>query len=146
MSERRARLLQLVESDIRLDRVDYVYLRGSLLDLHEQLMARDSDAIARSNQRIVELVDGLRQRAERRGKVLQAFALENDRGGMQRLLQGFPGASREALQRDWQALAGQVEECRQLNERNGRLLAMQSEILDQLLAEQAGHGVYTPEY
>ncbi|MDF3933849.1 flagellar protein FlgN [Pseudomonas citronellolis] len=146
MSERRARLLQMIEADIRLDRADYLYLRSALLDLHDQLLARDSESIARSNQRIEELVDAVRQRAERRAKVLQAFALDINRSGMQRLLEHFPGAGRQALQRDWQALAEQVEECRLLNERNGRLLAMHNEIIGQLLAGQGGHGVYAPEY
>ena len=146
MSERRARLLQLIEADIRLDRADYLYLRSALLDLHEQLLARDSEAIARSNTRIGELVEAVRQRAERRAKVLQAFGLDIGRAGMQRLLEHFPGAGRQPLQRDWQALAEQVEECRLLNERNGRLLAMHNEIIGQLLAGQGGHGVYSPEY
>ncbi|KES22438.1 MULTISPECIES: flagellar protein FlgN [Pseudomonas] len=146
MSERRARLLQLIEADIRLDRADYLYLRSALLDLHDQLLARDSEAIARSNTRIGELVEAVRQRAERRAKVLQAFGLDIGRAGMQRLLEHFPGAGRQALQRDWQALAEQVEECRLLNERNGRLLAMHNEIIGQLLAGQGGHGVYSPEY
>lgn len=146
MSERRARLLQLIEADIRLDRADYLYLRSALLDLHDQLLARDSEAIARSNTRIGELVEAVRQRAERRAKVLQAFGLDIGRAGMQRLLEHFPGSGRQALQRDWQALAEQVEECRLLNERNGRLLAMHNEIIGQLLAGQGGHGVYSPEY
>jgi len=146
MSERRARLLQLIEADIRLDRADYLYLRSALLDLHDQLLARDSEAIARSNTRIGELVEAVRQRADRRAKVLQAFGLDIGRAGMQRLLEHFPGAGRQALQRDWQALAEQVEECRLLNERNGRLLAMHNEIIGQLLAGQGGHGVYSPEY
>lgn len=146
MSERRARLLQLIETDIRLDRADYLYLRSALLDLHDQLLARDSEAIARSNTRIGELVEAVRQRADRRAKVLQAFGLDIGRAGMQRLLEHFPGAGRQALQRDWQALAEQVEECRLLNERNGRLLAMHNEIIGQLLAGQGGHGVYSPVY
>ncbi|WP_324709395.1 flagellar export chaperone FlgN [Pseudomonas citronellolis] len=146
MSERRARLLQLIEADIRLDRADYLYLRSALLDLHDQLLARDSEAIARSNTRIGELVEAVRQRAERRAKVLQAFGLDIGRAGMQRLLEHFPGAGRQALQRDWLVLAEQVEECRLLNERNGRLLAMHNEIIGQLLAGQGGHGVYSPEY
>ncbi|MCL6687615.1 flagellar protein FlgN [Pseudomonas sp. R3.Fl] len=146
MSERRARLLQLIEADIRLDRADYLYLRSALLDLHDQLLARDSEAIARSNIRIGELVEAVRQRADRRAKVLQAFGLDIGRAGMQRLLEHFPGAGRQPLQRDWQALAEQVEECRLLNERNGRLLAMHNEIIGQLLAGQGGHGVYSPEY
>lgn len=146
MSEKRARLLQLIEADIRLDRDDYLSLRGELLDLHVQLLARDSVAIARCNERIEARVANVRQRAERRGKILQAFGLDIDRSGMQRLLDHYPGAGREALRRDWQHLAEQVEECRQLNERNGRLLAMHHEILGQLLAGQGGQGVYTPAY
>lgn len=146
MSDKRARLLQLIEADIRLDRADYLYLRSALLALHDHLMARDSEAIARANQRIETLVESLRQRAERRAKVLQAFGLDIDRAGMQRLLEHVPGAGRQALQRDWQQLGEQVEECRLLNERNGRLLAMHNEILGQLLGEQGGHGVYSPVY
>ncbi|WP_435609997.1 flagellar export chaperone FlgN [Pseudomonas knackmussii] len=146
MSEKRARLLQLIEADVRLDRADYLYLRAALLELHDQLMARDSEAISRGNQRIEELVASVRERAERRTKVLQAFGLHIDRAGMQRLLEHFPGAGREALQRDWQQLGEQVEECRLLNERNGRLLAMHHEILGQLLAGQGEQGVYSPAY
>ena len=52
---------------------------------------------------------------------------------MARLLSAYPAPRRDTLARQWQQLGEIALQCRQRNERNGRLLAMHNEILSQLL-------------
>lgn len=137
------KLLALVASDIATDLDAYAQLQALLDELHACLLARDSLAIEQLNQRIEPWLAALAERSGRRGKILGAFGLSVDAQGMQRLLGAYPVGQRETLQGQWQQLGQLVYDCRQRNERNGRLLAMHNDILNQLLAGTGeGSAVY----
>nr|WP_272890901.1 flagellar protein FlgN [Stutzerimonas sp. S1] len=138
-------MLQVVDDDLQQDCGDYLALRDLMQALYTFLLERDSVEIDRLNRQIGRHVASLGGRAERRGKVLAAFRLREDGDGMQRLLNGYPEARRAALQQRWQQLGQLAAECQQLNERNGKLLAMHHEILEQLLAAHQQTHLYGPQ-
>ncbi|WP_043309495.1 flagellar protein FlgN [Pseudomonas sp. ML96] len=142
MNEKREQLLTLAERDILQDCADYLGLRGLMQELYGHLMTRDCVHIDLINHQIDDLVEAVRQRAERRAKTLQAFRLEADAEGMQCLLDSYPPARRGHLQQSWQQLGQLVGQCQRLNERNGQLLAMHNDILSQLLAGESEAGLY----
>lgn len=141
----RDKLLQVVDNDLQQDCGDYFALRDLMQALYSFLLERDSVEIERINRQISRHVDNLGGRAQRRGKILAAFRLSDDGAGMQRLLESYPEVRRAVLQQFWQQLGRLAAECQQLNERNGKLLAMHHEILEQLLASQQPTHLYSPQ-
>jgi flagella synthesis protein FlgN len=128
------KLLAVVAADIAADLNTYEQLQRLLDELHERLLARDTLAIEQLNQRIESCLNALAECSTRRGKVLRAFGLSADPQGMQRLLAAYPATQVETVRSQWQQLGQAVRDCRQRNERNGRLLAMHNDILNQLLS------------
>lgn len=80
------------------------------------------------------------ERAQRRNRVLRANRLTEGRGGMARLLACYPVDRAHDLRMVWGELGEMLQECRRLNERNGRLLAAQCELMDRWLEPS----LYTP--
>ncbi|WP_313499701.1 flagella synthesis protein FlgN [Stutzerimonas nitrititolerans] len=139
----REKLLAVVDDDLQQDCSDYRSLRELMQRLYGHLLERDVPEIERINAQIDNRIEVLAARAQRRSKVLTAFRLEATGPGMQRLLASCPGERGEALQQHWQQLGELARQCQQLNERNGRLLAMHHEILQQLLLGNQGARLYT---
>lgn len=140
----RDRLLAAVADDIRQDCEQYLALRDLMQALYTFLLERDSAEIDRLNLQITRHVEALEVRARRRAKVLGAFRLSGDGDGMQRLLASYPADQRAELQAGWQQLGSLARHCQQLNERNGKLLAMHHDLLQQLLGDQRDARVYQP--
>jgi len=139
----REKLFAVVDADLQQDHGDYLALRKLMQSLYGYLLERNVAQIERTNLQIGSRVEALAVRAERRSKVLAAFSLEPTAAGMQRLLASRAGASGESLRQQWQQVGELAAECQQLNERNGKLLAMHHEILQQLLAGNQGAQLYT---
>jgi flagella synthesis protein FlgN len=142
---RKEQLLQVVEQDVCQDCSDYLSLRGLMQELYQQLLRRDSRQIDLLNQQILELIDQVRARAVRRSKVLGAFQLGSDGEAMRKLIAQLPPVRRAHLEQTWQQLGQLVGQCKRLNERNGKLLAMHNDILGQLLGEHDEH-LYGPQH
>lgn len=141
----RERLLAAVDADLEQDCGDYRALRGLMGDLYERLLERDSAEIERINLQITLHVEAIAQRAQRRSKVLTAFGRQPDVDGMRRLLASASGTLSQSLQGHWQQVGELTAQCRQLNERNGALLAMHHDILQQLLAGSQDARLYAPQ-
>lgn len=129
----KAKLLALIETDIGADLEAFGQVLPLLDALHERLLAHDGLGIEALNRRLDPWLAAIAERDARRGKVLAAFGLASDASGMGRLLAAYPQPQRDTLASQWQRLGDVALECRQRNERNGRLLAMHNEILSQLL-------------
>ncbi|MGE8296117.1 MAG: flagellar export chaperone FlgN [Pseudomonas sp.] len=142
---REQQLLQVVEQDLHQDCADYLRLRGLMQELYQQLLKRDSRQIDLLNEQILPLVDQAKARAERRSKVLAAFRLGSGHEAMNKLLGRFPPAQRGHLEHTWEQLGQLAGQCKRLNERNGKLLAMHHEILEQLLGEPGSAQLYAPQ-
>lgn len=144
--KQREQLLQVIEQDVRRDCADYLALRGAMQELYQQLLERNCRQIDLLNEQITTLVEQVRARAGRRSKILAVFRLGGDSAAMQQLLSHYPRARSEHLQRVWQQLGQLVVQCKQLNERNGKLLAMHNDILDQLLGDGRDPQLYAPQF
>ncbi|CAD5110215.1 flagellar export chaperone FlgN [Zestomonas carbonaria] len=140
----REQLLQAIEQDIRQDCSDYLSLRGLMQELYQQLLKRDSQQIDLLNQQILGLVEDVRARAGRRSKILAAFRLGSGAEGMEQLFDLLPPVRRTHLRQTWQQLGQLAGQCKRLNDRNGKLLAMHHEIISQLLGEADDH-LYGPQ-
>ncbi|AWT12008.1 flagellar protein FlgN [Stutzerimonas frequens] len=141
----RDKLLAVVADDLEQDGDDYLALRDLMQALYAFLLERDSSEIDRLNLQITTRVETLALRAQRRAKVLGAFRLQADGEGMQRLLGCYPGDQAARLRTLWQKLGALASQCQQINERNGKLLAMHHEILGQLLAGNHDARLYQPQ-
>lgn len=141
----RARLLQVVDQDIQQDARDCLSLRDRLQELYRHLLARDSAQIDRLNPEIQALLEAVTLRAQRRSKVLRAFGLQQDAEGMRTLLSNYPPPRREELQQEWLQLGQLTAQCKRLNERNGKLLAMHHDILSQLMGDVREQVVYSQQ-
>ena len=141
----RERLLAALDADLEQDCTDYLALRELMGELYERLLERDGAEIERINLQITLRVEALGVRAQRRSKVLAAFGLQADADGMCRLLASASGTLGQALQAHWQRVGELAGQCRQLNERNGVLLAMHHDILQQLLAGSQDARLYVPQ-
>lgn len=139
----RARLLQVIEQDIQQDGRDCLGLRDRLQELYRHLLTRDSAQIDRLNLDIQTLLEAVTTRAQRRSKALHAFGLAQDVQGMRTLLSNYPPPRREELQQEWLQLGQLTAQCKRLNERNGKLLAMHNDILSQLLGDTREQAVYS---
>jgi len=140
----RDKLLAVVDADLREDCDQYGSLRQLMRELYERLLERDCSAIDRINLQITQHVEAIASRAQRRSKVLAAFRLNADGDGMRRLLHSVPGPLGESLRQHWQQVGELAAQCRQLNEHNGKLLAMHHDILQQLLAGSQDT-IYAPQ-
>ncbi|ERI53832.1 hypothetical protein N878_13825 [Pseudomonas sp. EGD-AK9] len=145
MTAREQQLLQVIEQDLHQDCADYLKLRGLMQELYQQLLKRDSRQIDLLNEQVTPLVEQARARAERRSKVLAAFQLGSGNAAMQQLLARYPQTQRNNLEHTWQQLGQLAGQCKRLNERNGKLLAMHHEILEQLLGEPGAGQLYAPQ-
>jgi flagella synthesis protein FlgN len=144
---RSEQLAQVAGRDLELDCTDYQGLQRLMQALHEQLLVRNSARIESLNQQISVLVDFIRTRAERRHKILTALNLEpSSSAAMNTLLAHCPLPNRNAYLHCWHELASLIEQTKSLNERNGKLLAMHNEILNQLLGDAQAVQVYSPRY
>lgn len=143
---KRDRLLQIAEQDVQQDCADYGHLLALMQALYQHLLQRNCEQIDLHNDKIMAAVIQIRERAERRKKILQAFGLDATPTAMQRMINLYPADRRTALQQHWQQLAEQVAESKNINERNGRLLAMHNDILSQLLAPGYEHSAQAPQY
>ncbi len=141
----RDKLLAIVANDLEQDCDDYLALRDLMQALYAFLLERDSPEIDRLNLQITTRVETLALRAQRRAKVLGAFRLPQDADGMQRLLAGYPEEQAARVRQLWQQLGALATQCQQINERNGKLLAMHHEILEQLLAGSHDARLYQPQ-
>nr|WP_250646408.1 flagellar protein FlgN [Pseudomonas oligotrophica] len=137
--------MAVVADDIRQDGEDYLALRDLMQALYTFLLERDSEEIDRLNLQITRHVEALDLRARRRAKVLAAFRLPGDVDGMQRLLAGYAEPQASEVRRQWQQLGSLAAHCQQLNERNGKLLAMHHDVLQQLLGDHLDARVYQPQ-
>lgn len=144
-NNRAAQLIQLAARDIEQDCTDYHGLQGLMHSLYEQLLLRDCEKIDQLNQQIMVLVEFIAQRAQRRRKILTAFGVPAaaSNPGIVKLLCSLPDST-NALAR-WAQLENLIKETKTLNDRNGKLLAMHNDIINQILGGQAEQ-VYSPRY
>lgn len=140
------RLQAALEQDLRQDCVAYTNLLRLSESLHAYLLERDTPAVELTNVEITGLLEQVAVRAQRRNRILGAFSLSASERGMQKLIAGCEVPMRKRLEASWSELGRLVRACQQQNERNGKLLAMQQDILNQLLDQGSPSAIYAPQY
>ena len=144
---RSEQLVQLVGRDLELDCADYTGLQRLMQSLYEQLLVRNSAQIEVLNQQITVLVEFIRARAERRRKIITAFGLVPTMPGvMEKLLAHCPQPNRNSYLKCWSELESLVQQTKAINERNGKLLAMHNDILNQIIGNGQSSPVYSARY
>lgn len=137
---KRQQVLATLEADLLADHRAMPALLEHLEALHAALGRHDQGQVDTLNGYIQQAVDAMAERAQRRARVLRANRLAEGRGGMARLLACYPAERANALRMVWGELGEMLQQCRRLNERNGRLLAAQCELMDRWLEPS----LYTP--
>lgn len=117
-----------------------------MLQLFQQLQVRNCQQIDLLNEQILALLGQAHLRAQRRSKILAIFKLSSAGESMHALFAQMNSSRRKPLQQSWQQLKKLAAECKRLNERNGKLLAMHNDILDQLLSADSGAELYRPQF
>jgi flagellar biosynthesis protein FlgN len=144
---RSEQLVQLAGRDIEQDCADYQGLQRLMQALYQQLLVRDSAQIESLNEQISALLEFISTRAQRRSKILAAVNLSPAiPGAMEKLLSHCALPNRSDYLRAWSELETLVQATKQLNERNGNLLAMHNDILSQIMANTQSSPVYAPRY
>lgn len=140
----RDRLVAALVADLEHDHAAYERLRCCVDSLHAHLAARDGEAVAELNDEISVLTEAAAGRAARRSRILEALSCSPDGEGMRALIDSLDPSRRQTMAHLWQGIAALARECREQNERNGRLLAMQHDILRQLLGAGPSGALYAP--
>lgn len=143
---RQQKLLAALEQDLQRDLAEYRQLLSLTEALHDALLRRDSPVVEARNQQVAALLDEVKTRAARRTRILLAFSLPGDGVGMLRLIRLCDPEQRSRLAVGWDELQTLVRACNWQNENNGKLLAMQHDILTQILGQSAAADIYTPQY
>ncbi|WP_150301522.1 flagellar protein FlgN [Pseudomonas profundi] len=140
------RLQAALEHDLGQDCVAYTSLLRFGEALHACLLERDSPRVEATNRAITGLLEQVAGRAQRRNRILGAFSLSASERGMQKLIASCEMPMRKRLEASWSELGRLVRACQQQNERNGKLLAMQQDILNHLLDQGSQSTIYAPQY
>lgn len=144
--KKQERLLAALEQDLQRDLTDYQQLLTISEALHDALLKRDTQTVDAANQQVTALIEQAAARAQRRSRILQAFSLGIDKHGMHNLIAQCEPVRGQRLGASWAELERRVTACNLQNERNGHLLAMQHDILNQLLSQSSAADIYSPQY
>lgn len=131
----RQQVLVMVAEDLLADHRALPVLLNHLEALNGALVRHDQGQVDALNGTIRVALDGMTERALRRERVLSANRLSRKQDGMLRLLACYPTDQAQRLRMAWSEMKEMLQACRQLNERNGRLLAAQCELVDRWLSE-----------
>ncbi|GGO69301.1 flagellar export chaperone FlgN [Bowmanella pacifica] len=99
---------------------------------YELLSRRESSQLTHLNQDILATLETLRRSNEHREQYLQELGLTPDKAGAQHLKERLPSPLKEATARLLEELAMKSSVCSMMNERAGRLLANQRQLLNRL--------------
>lgn len=106
-------------------------LKQLLIDEREQLAQRKQDQLSIIAEQKALLVDQLNHNSKQRTAVLNALNLPANAQGWDLFLQR--NTATLPLREDWQRLVVEFEECQQLNDVNGKLIARSQQTLNHLL-------------
>lgn len=125
-------MTQLVQG-IALDRTDYIQLQQQLETQRTFLLARDTEQLNALNQQLLHTYRALSERAAQRQRHLCELNVSADKEGLYSLFQRLPVELRQKVSALWNDLERQVQRTHALNERNGMVLHMQQDIMDNIV-------------
>lgn len=117
----------LQQDVLRLDQLN------QLLDQQYELMSqRNSEQLQQLNQQSLQLMTALELSHNERDVVLQQFGLQNNRDGMRQLVSRLPAAVQHGTRQLLQELTLKARLCHAQNEKSGKLLASQRQLMQKL--------------
>lgn len=143
---RRERLLALMWREFDDELADLAELHEQMLNLQRHLLAHQVAEVQRCNTCINAVSTRLEARALRRGRIFEALAVTPGPAAMPALIGEAPPVQRDALNARWQSIGRRARDCRDLNVRNGRILATQHDLLAHVLRAAETPLVYAPPY
>lgn len=147
MSEaRRGRLLALIWREFDDELADLAELHECMLNLQRHLLAHEAVEVQCCNQGISTVSLRLEARALRRSRIFEVLSVAPGPAAVPGLIGEAPPAQRDVLKTRWQLIGRRARECRDLNARNGRILATQHDLLAHVLRAADTPLVYSPPY
>lgn len=106
---------------------------SQLLDQQYELMSqRSGEALQQLNQQALTLMTALQLSHGEREKVLQQFGLSGDADGLRQLISRLPASLQRGTRQLVQELTLKSRLCQAQNEKSGKLLASQRQLMQKL--------------
>lgn len=110
----------------------YTSLQELLLEQQQQLLDKNTSSLTEIAHQITSLLESSRNYRQERSKDLKALDLKNTPEGMDQFIQNLKNGKEEVLG-DWEELMGLVEECKEINKKNGHTLKIQQQLSERML-------------
>lgn len=123
--------ISLLRNMLTQDSAAVQQLKQLLTQERELLAQRKQEGLSLIAQQKAALVDQLSHNSKQRQKVLMALDLPTDADGWDLFLQR--NVATLPLRDDWRLLISEFEECKTMNEINGRLIARSQQTVNHLL-------------
>lgn len=143
MSPKSALIIKGFIQDIQRDLADYQNLHQLLKVQHQNMLHRNGEKLSAMTEPHQHLLQQLQQRADQRTHLLLQLGLDNSPESVNRLISTLPANYRHLVESKWNQLKTLVHTSMAQNDRNSRLLAMQQDILTQVL-HQDSDATYQP--
>ncbi|MGB7800228.1 flagellar export chaperone FlgN [Buttiauxella sp.] len=115
------------------DRQRYITLKNLLEQQRTLLLERNSEQLEVANQELMQNYQLLADSAAVRQQTLQTLGFSADKAGLRQFIQRLPEQHRGKINALWEDLQRHARHCQQLNERNGMVLHMQQQIMENVV-------------
>ena len=123
-------------NNIQQDYKRYTQLVELLNNQRTLLIERKADRLEQLNKDVEHLYQQLSESTTERAAMLQTLNIPATAEGMQKFFSHLPAVFSDKARLLWNMLEEQVITCKQINDRNARLLNTQQDILNSLLGNQ----------
>ncbi|MCS4308921.1 flagella synthesis protein FlgN [Rheinheimera pacifica] len=127
-----AQLLKQFISSLQQDVQRLDQLNQLLEQQYELMSQRDSTQLQQLNQQSLQLMTTLELSHNERDALLQQFGLQNNRDGMRQLVSRLPAPVQHGTRQLLQELTLKARLCHAQNEKSGKLLASQRQLMQKL--------------
>lgn len=119
--------------DLVQDRQRYISLKNLLEEQRTLLLERNIEQLSRVNQELMHIYQQLADSATVRQQSLQALGFSADKAGLRQFIQRLPEQHQGKINALWDDLQRHAQLCQQLNERNGMVLHMQQQVMENVV-------------
>ena len=119
--------------DMVQDRLRYIMLKNLLEEQRMLLLERNSEQLSRVNQELMQIYQQLTNSATSRQQSLQTLGFSADKAGLRQFIQRLPEQHQGKISALWEDLQRHAQLCQQLNERNGMVLHMQQQVMENVV-------------
>ncbi|HEY0955424.1 MAG TPA: flagellar protein FlgN [Roseateles sp.] len=124
--------------DLHADSFGYKLLRDLLEQQFQGALKHQAEVLLRVGGEIETLCGQMEQRRAKRMELVSGLLKDHPRPSMKRLIEALPGAAAQTLAGLWAEVEQLLHVCKELNQRNCRLIMDQQELMQRLLGEDGG--------